>query len=103
MSPFKWFLLFAFLVSAIWLWPLYMLVVILFVGAYFDTGKGARRTRKSTYKPFKLKRPKPTVYKAPRYPKAKPYNKGRLLKSGMRQHYRNGRWWPPARKDNTPD
>ena len=91
------------LVSAIWLWPLYVLVAVVCISAYLDTGKGSKRSRKSTYKPFKFKTSKRTVYKAPRYPKSKPYNKGRLLKSGMRQHYRNGAWTPKAIKKNLPD
>ena len=101
MSPFKWFLLFVVLVSAIWLWPLYLLIAFVTVSAMF--GSKHTRSRKSTYKPFKFKTAKRTVYKAPRYPKSKPYNKGRLLKSGMRQHYRNGGWTPKAIKKNLPD
>ena len=102
MSPLKWILLVAFIVSAYWLWALYLIIAFIVLGAYFDTGKKSRSTR-TTYKPYRFKRPKPTVYKAPRYKRTRPPNKGRLLKSGTRQHYRHGRWWPPAPKDNRPD
>ena len=104
MSPLQWTLLVCFIISAYWLWPLYIILGFIVLGAMMpSSGKRRRSTYKSTYKPFKLKPRKQVIYKAPRYKKPKPPLKGRWLKQGTRQHYRNGRWWPPARKDNTPD
>ena len=107
MSPFKWFLLFVVLISGIWLWPLYVLVAVVCISAYLDTG--SRRTRKSTYKPFKLKTAKRTVYKAPRYkaPKQHVWKKGRKLKDGRTQHMKTfaGKkyWTPTSRFKDLPD
>ena len=104
MSPLKWILLVCFIISVYWLWPLYIILGFIVLGVMMpSSGKSRRRSYKSTYKPFKLKPRKRVVYKAPRYKKPKPPLKGRWLKQGTRQHYRHGRWWPPARKDNTPD
>ena len=94
MSPLKWILLVCFLISVYWLWPLYLLIAFIVICAVFDTGKRTKH-KKFTYK-FKPR--KKVVYKAPRYKKPKPYKKGRLLKSGILQHYRHGRWTPKATK-----
>ena len=108
MSPFKWFLLFVVLVSAIWLWPLYLLVAFVTVSAMHGT-TSPRRSRKSTHKPFKFKTAKRTVYKAPRYkaPKQHVWKKGRKLKDGHTQHMKTfaGKkyWTPKSRFRDLPD
>ena len=105
MTTLKWFLLAVFAVSAYWLWPIYVIVAIVAVsslGAISST-RGHTRTYRSTRRPFRFKRPKRTRYPTPRTRRAKPALKGRLLKSGIRQHYRNGRWTPKAIKQDLPD
>ena len=105
MSLIKWIFVACVVVSAYWLWPIYVIAAFIVVGAMMPGSSRAkrRRSRKSRYKPLRLQPRRQTVYKAPRYPRPKPRLKGRLLKSGIRQHYRNGRWTPKAVKHDLPD
>ena len=105
MTTLKWFLLAVFAVSAYWLWPIYVIVAFVVLGAMMpgSTSSRTRRSSKSRYKPIRIRPRRQTVYKTPRYPRPKPRAKGRLLKSGIRQHYRNGRWTPRAIKIDRPD
>jgi hypothetical protein len=73
MKPFKWILLIAFVVSAYWLWALYLVVALVVLGAYLDTGKGRSRSRVRRAKPHKFKRRKQPAYRPVRYKTSKPY------------------------------
>ena len=105
-----------FLISAYWLWPLYVIAGIIWMcvalnpdgGSYSSSYRPSRRSRTykpKPYKPYKIKFKKRIVYKPPRYKKPKPTPKGRWLKSGMKQSYhyskitKRGYWWPPAPKN----
>ena len=72
MSPLKWVLLVAFIVSAYWLWALYVILAFMVLVAYFDTGKSGR-SRRTTHKPHKFKRRKMPVYRPVRHKATKPY------------------------------
>ncbi len=108
----------ALLISAYWLWPIYILIGFAWAFIVADTSglssysggsyrpSRRRRTYKpKPYKPYKIKFKKRIVYKPPRYKKPKPTPKGRWLKSGMKQSYhyskitKRGYWWPPAPKN----
>jgi hypothetical protein len=69
MSPIKWLLLIVFLVSAYWLWPIYLLIAVF---AVFGSNTGTRSRTKRT-RPYKFKTRKLPVYKPVRYKAAKPY------------------------------
>jgi hypothetical protein len=118
MSPLKWFFLSAFLISAYWLWPLYVIAGIIWMcvalnpdgGSYSSSYRPSRRRRATPkYKPYKIKFKKRVVYKAPkyRYKKPKPRPKGRKLKDGNTQYMKkmgSKRYWTPhSRWKDLPD
>ncbi len=105
----------AFLISAYWLWPLYVIAGIIWMcvalnpdgGSYSRPSRRRRATPK--YKPYKIKFKKRVVYKAPkyRYKKPKPRPKGRKLLDGNTQYMKTfgGKkyWTPKSRWKDLPD
>ena len=100
------------IISAYWLWPIYLIVGGIIACAVASPGGGTHKSKpyrpfkSKPYKPFKFKTRKPIVYKAPRYKKPKPRPKGRKLKDGQTQYMKTfgGRkyWTPKSRwKDRT--
>ena len=114
----------ALLISAYWLWPIYILIGFAWAfivadtsglssysgGSYSSYRQRRRRTYKpKPYKPYKIKFKKRVVYKAPKYKAPKPFQwpKGRKLKDGRTQYMRTfgGRkyWTPKSRWKDLPD
>ena len=114
----------ALLISAYWLWPLYILIgfawAFIVAGAsggsysgssYSSSSYRPSRRRRATpkYKPYKIKFKKKVVYKVPkyRYKKPKPRPKGRKLLDGNTQYMKTfgGRkyWTPKSRWKDLPD
>ena len=118
MAPLLWII---FLISAYWLWPLYIIAGIIWMCVSLDPSGGSysgysnssyrpkRRRATPKYKPYKIKWKKKVVYKAPkiRYTKPKPRPKGRKLKDGNTQYMKTfgGRkyWTPKSRWKDLPD
>ena len=117
MAPLLWII---FIISAYWLWPLYIIAGFIWACVSLDPGGGSysgysssyrpSRRRRATpkYKPYKIKWKKKVVYKAPKYKAPKPFKwpKGRKLKDGNTQYMKTfgGRkyWTPKSRwKDRT--
>ena len=110
---YHWLVFTAFVISLYWFWALYLIVGLMVLGAFADTGrsKGSRSRARSTARastrwrprPFRAQRIKP--YRAPRVKKPRRY-KGRYLKNGtlstydpVRKQWRNqarhSSWRPP--------
>ena len=90
---YHWLLLTAFVISLYWLWALYLLLALLWLGAVGSGSSSTRRgrPRSTVYRPtpWRLKRFRAAPvkpYRAPRVRKPKVY-KGRTLKSGVRSTY----------------
>ena len=110
----------AFLISAYWLWPIYVIVGIIWMcvalnpdggsySGYSSSYRPRRRRAAPKYKPYRIKFKKKVVYKAPkiRYKKPKPRPKGRKLLDGHTQYMKTfgGKkyWTPKSRWKDLPD
>ena len=115
----------ALLISAYWLWPIYILIGFAWAFIVAGTSGGSysgssysgysssyrpSRRRRATpkYKPYKIKFKKQVVYKVPkiRYKKPKPRPKGRKLLDGHTQYMKtfgSKKYWTPKSrwKDRT--